>query len=120
MYLICRIRVKVDGNELYIEDTKDEEVIDSDDDCEAIYELTTVISHVFDPSKKASKHSHLVTQIKGNGMLESYLELVPPAYHELHNTSGIHDWFLFNDFHITPTSLKEVLDFGFKVTRYLL
>jgi len=72
------------------------------------YELTALISHVYDPSKKASKHSHLVTQIK-----------VHPSYHEFQkkrttSVTPMSDWYLFNDFHILPCSIDQVVDFSFK------
>ena len=63
----------MEAGELLIEEAKEDMESNADDDCECIYELTTVISHVFDPSKKASKHSHLVTQIKGKTKKKDFL-----------------------------------------------
>ncbi len=66
---MCRIRIKVEGSEIHIDEyvkEGEEETLNIEDESDSIYELTSVISHVSDPSKKASKHSHLVTQIKGN------------------------------------------------------
>eukprot|EP01119_Soliformovum_irregulare_P023053 TRINITY_DN7993_c0_g1_i1.p1 TRINITY_DN7993_c0_g1~~TRINITY_DN7993_c0_g1_i1.p1 ORF type:complete len:1121 (+),score=299.23 TRINITY_DN7993_c0_g1_i1:40-3402(+) len=71
----------------------------------SVYELSAVISHVFDPSKKASRHSHVVAQIK-----------VPDPYVK---TAGMEDdrqdkWYLFNDFHVVPITVQDVVDFSFK------
>lgn len=71
------------------------------------YELTAAISHVYDVSKKASKHSHLVTQIK-----------VHSSYHAFHGSDSSSTvaggWYLFNDFLITPCTIQEVVDFSFR------
>lgn len=59
---------------------------------------------MFDPSKKASLHSHLVAQIK-----------VDDSYFELHKEeTSSSKWYLFNDFHVLPIPVNEVLDFNFK------
>jgi len=65
--------------------------------------LTAVISHVYDPSKNAVHHSHLVAQIK-----------VDPKYYMETNVEANTTWHLFNDFHVTPCSVEEVTDFSFK------
>lgn len=71
------------------------------------YQLTALISHSYDASKKASRHSHLISQIK-----------IHPSYHALHKQEQqeymFYDWYIFNDFHIIPCKESEVLDFTYK------
>lgn len=62
------------------------------------YRLKAIISHVSDTSPKATKHSHVVAQI-----------LTPDQ-----------NWTLFNDFHVVPSSPKEVIDFSFKTPSLLI
>lgn len=84
--------------------------------CSPFYQA--VISHVYDPSKKASRHSHLVAQIKGATIYAdgSKLITVHPAYHKLHGKNEADSqWYLFNDFLVTGCPVSEVVDFSFKV-----
>jgi hypothetical protein len=71
-----------------------------------IYHLTAIISHVSDESPKASRHNHLVAQVK-----------VDPWFFEQFQMQSEQQegWYLFNDFSINSTSPKEIVDFSFKV-----
>ncbi len=116
--------------------------------------MQAIISHVYDSSKKAVKHSHLVSQIKSTFGLSislfnwkiqipflqllyhyhfhfRYPILVHPAYQDLHNKNDkdnnnpesnktLSQWYMFNDFHITPCSTRSVVDFSFKVFNLLI
>lgn len=62
-----------------------------------LYELTAVISHISDPSKKSPKSGHIVAQVR-----------VPTS--ELPEGEK-QNWHLFNDFRISPSNLEEVVNF---------
>ena len=74
-----------------------------------VYELTTAISIVSDPSSKTSKHTHLVAQIK---VTDDYYYGSQKSESAKFDNRG---WFVMNDFYISPSSPKEVVDFSFKV-----
>eukprot|EP01117_Protostelium_nocturnum_P009736 TRINITY_DN3481_c0_g1_i1.p1 TRINITY_DN3481_c0_g1~~TRINITY_DN3481_c0_g1_i1.p1 ORF type:complete len:1093 (+),score=214.39 TRINITY_DN3481_c0_g1_i1:80-3358(+) len=104
-WLPIQIRVRISNGDITIDEQSEGIEPSTDSSGEYFYRLCTVISHTNDQSKKSSKHSHLIAHIK-----------IDDSYHYLHGTPDLKksEWYMLNDFHITESNEKEVLDLSNK------
>lgn len=75
----------------------------------AIYELSSIISHISDPAKEATKHNHLIVQARITDLYKD------SGHHEKTTKNGPDfNWLTLNDFVVTPCSEKSACDFSWK------
>eukprot|EP00743_Colponemidia_sp_Colp-15_P008970 GILK01009787.1.p1 GENE.GILK01009787.1~~GILK01009787.1.p1 ORF type:complete len:1312 (+),score=250.87 GILK01009787.1:55-3990(+) len=98
------------SDQLLIQEIRDDDWTPAPGQVGVLYELTAVLSHVSESlSKDCPDEGHLVTHIKVPGRFRrAKSESESTQWQEEDEAAS--DWYLFNDFHITPTSRDDVVN----------